>query len=585
MSSYRNHPFDARSCRRALGLVLICASLAAVVNSAAAATYYVTTAGNDTSAGSQAAPWRTVQRALNATSPGDTVLVATGTYREQVTFTRSGTAAAKIVLKNAPGQFPIIDGQGVSVGQFGALVGFNNVAYVRFEGFEVRNTSAYNVWIGGESHHVEIVNNSIHDGSSSGVWLDGPKNRAAMSVISGNRIYNHSQGGITVWTATGGYYRIEGNEVFGNLGQGNYDGIQVGGGSGGSHHIVLKNNNVHDNGSADDGEDPIDLGGHGLNHHYLVEGNVMNGGTGSFKLKSGALKRGEYIAGISSYHIARFNQLNGVAFVDYDFPDPIAVYNNTWVNCGQCVMFYLETTGQDTNLGDSTYTGGDAGRMNWKNNLFFQDAPSNDVVLLTAGAGGGLSIDLTYRSVRFQSNMYKFSAGQSIQWGATNIRAPLTDAAFASFKASNAPNFPDTGSVVTTATMTQMFVSSTDFHLASGSPAIDRGIPLTKATNAGTNSTTLVVDRASYFQDGYCLSGECLNTPDSIVIGSSAPVRIASINDATNVITLATPVTWVVGAAVTLPYSGKAPDIGAYESGATATVPAAPTNLRVISVQ
>jgi hypothetical protein len=114
-----------------------------------------------------------------------------------------------------------------------------------------------------------------------------------------------------------------------------------------------------------------------------------------------------------------------------------------------------------------------------------------------------------------------------------------------------------------------MFAGPQDYHLAAGSPAIDKGTSLTKAINAGTNSTILVVDRASYFQDGYCVNGECLNTPDSIVIGNSAPVRIKIINDVTNTITLTTPVSWTAGSAVTLPYIGSAPDIGAFEYGST----------------
>ncbi|MEO8629806.1 MAG: hypothetical protein ABI612_17140, partial [Betaproteobacteria bacterium] len=68
--------------------------------------------------------------------------------------------------------------------------------------------------------------------------------------------------------------RIDSNEVWGNAGTGNYDGIQVGSGSGGTHHVLVKNNIVHDNGSENAGEDPIDVGGHGINHHYLIEGNL-----------------------------------------------------------------------------------------------------------------------------------------------------------------------------------------------------------------------------------------------------------------------------------------------------------------------
>jgi hypothetical protein len=556
--------------------------LFAAATRAIAATYYIAPTGDDAGPGSQSQPWRTLQRGLSGANAGDTVLVASGTYRESITFTRSGTASGKIVFKNAGTQPAIIDGQGLAIGQWGALVGFNNVGYVRLEGFEIRNSPAYNVYVGGESHHLELIGLDVHDGGSSGIWLDGPKNRAAMSVISGNHVHGHSLGGITVWSATGGYYMIQNNEVWANKGTSNYDAIQVGGGDAGSHHIVVKNNFAHDNGSADVGEDAIDLGGHALNHHYLVEGNIMSGGTGSFKLHSGQLKTGWYSPGVSSFHIARFNQVIGKGFVAYEFPNPIAMYNNTYFNCGQCVMFYGEDASKNQNLGDATYTGGDAGRMVWKNNVFFQDSASTAYVLLQAGPTGA-TIDLTYRSVRFQSNLYKFASGQKLTWNGM-FGSPISDATFSSYKSSNAPDNPDVGSLVTSAALAQMFVNAStgDFHLAAGSPAIDKGSALTKAVNAGSGSTSLVVDRASYFQDGYCANGECLNTPDSIVIGNSGSIRIASIDDRTNTITLATAATWTAGTPVTLPYKGAAPDIGAFEYGGASTLPA-PANFRVIT--
>jgi hypothetical protein len=570
--------------RARLATSLLGAMLLAIGTHALAATYYVAPAGDDSAAGTQTQPWRTLQRAVRGANPGDTVLVSSGTYREAITFTRSGSAGSKIVFKSTGSQPAVLDGQGLSIAQYGALVGFNNVSYIRLEGLEIRNSPAYNVWVGGESHHLELVGLDIHNGSSSGIWLDGPKNRAAMSVISGNHVHDHPMGGITVWSATGGYYMIENNEVWANKGTANYDAIQVGGGDAGTHHIVVRNNFVHDNGSVDTGEDAIDLGGHAINHHYLVEGNIMSGGTGSFKLHSGQLKTGWYVPGVSSFHIARFNQLLGKGFVTYEFPNPIAVYNNTFINCGQCVMFYGEDSSKNQNLGDSTYTGGDAGRMMWKNNLFYQDSASTAYALLTSGPSGA-TIDLTYRSVRFQSNMYKISSGQRLTWTAL-FGPPLDDAAFSSYKSSSAPNFPDAGSVITTAPLAQMFTNAAagDFHLAAGSPAIDKGTPLTRALNTGTGSTTLVVDRASYFQDGYCAGGECLNTPDSILIGNSTPVKIAAINDLTNTITLATPATWTAGTPVSLPFKGAAPDIGAFEYGGASVLPA-PSNFHIINTQ
>src|SRR5689334_6367064 len=72
-----------------------------------AATYYVSTGGNDSAAGTQAQPWRTIQRAVNAANPADVILITTGVYREKVTFFRSGAPGQRIMVMNAPGHFPV----------------------------------------------------------------------------------------------------------------------------------------------------------------------------------------------------------------------------------------------------------------------------------------------------------------------------------------------------------------------------------------------------------------------------------------------------------------------------------------------
>ena len=64
-----------------------------------------TVACSDTGAGTQAAPFCTItQGTKKAINPGDTVHVAPGTYREQVTVNASGTATDPItVTGDAPG--------------------------------------------------------------------------------------------------------------------------------------------------------------------------------------------------------------------------------------------------------------------------------------------------------------------------------------------------------------------------------------------------------------------------------------------------------------------------------------------------
>jgi len=61
--------------------------------------YYVSTGGNDSSPGtSWDVPWRSIQRAVDAAAPGDTVNVAGGYYNETVIMDGSGTPDAPITL-------------------------------------------------------------------------------------------------------------------------------------------------------------------------------------------------------------------------------------------------------------------------------------------------------------------------------------------------------------------------------------------------------------------------------------------------------------------------------------------------------
>jgi len=62
-------------------------------------TYYVATNGADGNAGSLDHPFRTIQRAANLASSGDTVLVRGGTYRETVRPVRNGSGSSPITFK------------------------------------------------------------------------------------------------------------------------------------------------------------------------------------------------------------------------------------------------------------------------------------------------------------------------------------------------------------------------------------------------------------------------------------------------------------------------------------------------------
>lgn len=75
-----------------------------------AATYHVSITGDDNAAGTVQAPWRTIQRAVDALKPGDTVLIGAGIYREAITIKTSGTAEAPITLAAIPGARVVVTG-------------------------------------------------------------------------------------------------------------------------------------------------------------------------------------------------------------------------------------------------------------------------------------------------------------------------------------------------------------------------------------------------------------------------------------------------------------------------------------------
>lgn len=113
-----------------------------------------------------------------------------------------------------------------------------------------------------------------------------------------------------------------------------------------------------------------------------------------------------------------------------------------------------------------------------------------------------------------------------------------------------------------------------DLRLTGQSSVIDGGVFLTQAVGGGSGTTIRVQD-ASYFVDGYGIPGE---SGDLIQLGGNdQTARIVAVDLATNTLTVDRPLTWHDRQGVHLAYAGAAPDIGAYEFGLeTVTAPLMP---------
>lgn len=206
----------------------------------AAPVYYVAPYGNDADNGSQLAPWRSIGRAVGAVNPGDTVLVRGGEYREIVAINRSGSAEQPIVIQSYPGEQAIIDGRGKAVAggdEAAALVSLNDVSYVSFADFEVRNfntTSAavapVGILVRGAGTQLTVRNNHIHHIGNSA--SNGKGRYARGLAVFGTRE-----------PAALEHVLIDGNEIE-QLTLGNGEALAIGGNV---QHWVVSNNVLHDN--------------------------------------------------------------------------------------------------------------------------------------------------------------------------------------------------------------------------------------------------------------------------------------------------------------------------------------------------
>jgi hypothetical protein len=95
-----------------IGQVLVAGAIAlGMLTAPGGNSYYVSPNGLDSNAGTEATPWKTVQKAADSAGPGDTVLIMEGTYPESVLVQRSGEEGRPITFRNYADQKPVIDGQ------------------------------------------------------------------------------------------------------------------------------------------------------------------------------------------------------------------------------------------------------------------------------------------------------------------------------------------------------------------------------------------------------------------------------------------------------------------------------------------
>jgi pectin methylesterase-like acyl-CoA thioesterase len=117
--------------------LLVCASTAFGQTSTS---FYVSTTGDDSNPGTETAPWRTIQHAVDKARAGSTVNIRGGVYEELVSINASGNSTdGFITFRSYPGETAILDGTHFTPTARTGMLTIHNQSYVRIQGLEIRN--------------------------------------------------------------------------------------------------------------------------------------------------------------------------------------------------------------------------------------------------------------------------------------------------------------------------------------------------------------------------------------------------------------------------------------------------------------
>lgn len=543
--------------------------------------YYVSTSGNDENAGSESAPWKTILFASRKLQAGDTLIVRGGTYEGDCFWSfAAGTATNPITVKAYDGEVPVITGSGL----YDQILHFQrDNSYFIIDGINTDITSKCTPVYVGETSHITFKNCSFKNNAGE-----------ASTIMQLNK-----SSYITIDNCT---FDTTGGSLIGGDGEG--EGIYVNG----SNHCLIQNSYFTKNGHyALDLKDYND-GGKTPSYNNIVRNNLINqywsGGIGLiFNAHHNVVENNRiyYVGEGCTYpktgiqlaadkNIIRNNIIgwssDGGSKTVGSVSSPISILSYRYGSCNQ--------NSTDNRLYNNvTYKNGGKSLMisekhetvitgnKLLNNIFYYDKTGGTSEPWWPEGNWYMLVE-TYHSTTytvwhtqfprknyFGNNiwlhadakgeypgikMFYFDGGKegSQSWGKTLSEMQSTYPTYFFGNIEKNPNFVngDNG----------------DFRLKSDSPAIDAGAHLAKTVEAGTAATTVIIDDALFFTDGYGIA-----EGDKVKIGNNAPVTITSIDYDLNKLTVSAPLTFAKGDYVDISYNGSAPDIGAVEYTANST--------------
>jgi parallel beta-helix repeat protein len=383
-----------------------------IAATASANTYYVSTTGNDGNSGSSAQPWRTIQKAVNTVSPGDTILVQSGTYAG-CRIGRSGTAGAVCTLKADAGATVLINTPSPAA-RHSSLIEIENfdavVSYWVIDGFELSGGGRSGVDLR-FTDHVTVQNCYAHDSGLTGIFLAF----CYYPVVQNNESAFNGEHGI-YQSNSGDFPVIRGNNLHHNFAAG----LHMNGarnftpGDGIISSALVEKNVVWENGTG---------GGSGINCDGVSDSIIRNN-----------LLYNNHASGISLYGIdgAEGSSRN-------------KVYNNTIVMAAEarwCINIPASTEGQPNPVGNKI-----------KNNILYNPHTFRGSITIYSQTVAGFESDYNIVVSRFSATDGNSNMSLA-QWQALGF---------------------DEHSKLGTPDLLFVDTPAFNYHLKTGSPAIDAG--------------------------------------------------------------------------------------------------------------
>ncbi|MFA6234528.1 MAG: right-handed parallel beta-helix repeat-containing protein [Bacteroidota bacterium] len=155
----------------------------AAIETAPGQSSYVSPGGDDTNSGSQAQPWRTLAKAAATATAGDTVFIMEGVYEERLLPQNSGSPGMYITYTAYTGAAATIDGANLTVPQYSGLVDLAGRQYIRISGLRIMNSNEAGILSDG-TNDIIIEGNSVTNTGSSGIGVWASRN----ILIRGNTV-------------------------------------------------------------------------------------------------------------------------------------------------------------------------------------------------------------------------------------------------------------------------------------------------------------------------------------------------------------------------------------------------------------